>query len=50
MALTSCAKFGPYEILSAFDGGEMREADGARDTRLNRTLAVKPELKIRVPK
>lgn len=58
MALTSSAKFGPYEILSPLSAGGMGEVYSARETRLDRTVAVRvwpahlssdPELKIRVP-
>jgi serine/threonine protein kinase len=56
MALTSGTKFGPYEIQSPLGAGGMVEVYGARDTRLDRALAVKilpahlsdnPELKQR---
>src|SRR6516164_2520743 len=56
MALTSGMKFGPYEILSPLGAGGMGEVYRARDTRLNRTVAIKilnsavvssPELKQR---
>ncbi|MDP9263129.1 MAG: serine/threonine protein kinase, partial [Acidobacteriota bacterium] len=41
MALTSGTKLGPYEILSPAGEGGMGEVYSARDTRLDRTVAVK---------
>ena len=41
MTLTSGAKLGPYEILSAIGAGGQGEVYKARDTRLNRTVAIK---------
>ena len=40
MALSSGTKLGPYEIQSPLGGG-MREVYRARDTRLDRTVAIK---------
>src|SRR5438105_11743537 len=56
MTFASGAKLGPYEILSAIGAGGMGEVYKARDTRLNRTIAIKvlpshfaddPEMKAR---
>src|SRR5580704_16680448 len=41
MALTSGTKLGPYEIQSPLGGGGMGEVSPARDTRLDRTVAIK---------
>src|SRR6266481_7133235 len=56
MALTPGTKLGPYEILSAAGAGGMGEVYRAKDTRLDRTVAIKvlpehlsadPEAKLR---
>ena len=41
MSLSAGTRLGPYEILSALGAGGMGEVDRARDTRLDRTVAVK---------
>jgi serine/threonine protein kinase len=41
MPLTSGTRLGPYEILSAAGAGGMGEVYRARDTRLERTVAIK---------
>ena len=41
MALTSGTRLGPYEILSPIGAGGMGEVYTAKDTRLDRTVAIK---------
>src|SRR5438128_1266954 len=41
MTLASGKKLGPYEILSSAGAGGMGEVYRARDTRLDRTVAIK---------
>ena len=41
MALSAGDKLGPYEILSAIGAGGMGEVYKARDTRLDRMVAIK---------
>ncbi len=56
MALAPGVRLDPYEVVSALGAGGMGEVDKARDTRLDRTVAIKvlpehvaadPELKQR---
>ncbi len=56
MALAPGVRLGPYEVLAAIGKGGMGEVYKARDTRLDRTVAIKvlpehvatdPELKQR---
>ena len=41
MTIAAGSRFGPYEILSALGAGGMGEIYRARDTRLDRDVAVK---------
>jgi eukaryotic-like serine/threonine-protein kinase len=41
MALEAGTRLGPYEIISPIGAGGMGEAYRARDTRLERTVAIK---------
>jgi serine/threonine protein kinase len=41
MALTNGVKLGPYEIVAPIGAGGMGEVYRARDTRLERTVAIK---------
>src|SRR3984957_13485293 len=41
MPLTSGSKLGPYEVQSSLGAGGMGEVFAARDTRLDRTVAIK---------
>ena len=40
MSLTAGSRLGPYEIQSALGAGGMGEVYRARDTRLDRTVAI----------
>jgi serine/threonine protein kinase len=41
MTLSAGSKLGPYEILASAGAGGMGEVYRARDTRLDRTVAIK---------
>src|SRR5215510_1125204 len=41
MAIPSGARFGPYEVIAPIATGGMGEVHRARDTRLNRDVAIK---------
>ena len=41
MALAAGARFGPYEVVALVGAGGMGEVYRARDTRLNRDVAIK---------
>ena len=43
--MTPGTKLGPYEILSPLGAGGMGEVDRARETRLERIVAIKPTLR-----
>jgi serine/threonine protein kinase len=41
MAVSAGAKLGPYEVVAPLGSGGMGEVYRARDTRLNRSVAIK---------
>ena len=41
MPLTAGTRLGPYEVIAAIGAGGMGEVYKARDTRLDRTVAIK---------
>ena len=41
MGLTAATRLGPYEVVSAIGAGGMGEVYRARDTKLNRDVALK---------
>ena len=41
MALTAGTRIGPYEVLSLIDAGGMGQVYRARDSKLNRDVAMK---------
>ena len=41
MAISAGSRLGPYEIVAAIGAGGMGEVYKARDTRLDRTVAIK---------
>ena len=41
MSLSSGARLGPYEVIAPLGAGAMGEVYKARDTRLDRTVAIK---------
>src|SRR5438105_7521228 len=53
MSLSAGTRLGPHQVLSSIGAGGMGEVYKARDTRLNRTIAIKilpsadPDLKAR---